>query len=149
MNETATTAPGEPVKLLLVEDDDVDVMGVKRAFKTLKIANPLFIAHDGIEALEYLRGENGREKVTSPYIILLDLNMPRMNGIEFLNEIRNDPDLRQSIVFVLTTSARDEDKVKAYDHNIAGYMLKSDPTKSFQEAMQLLDYYWTIVELPS
>lgn len=139
---------GRLVSLLLVEDDELDVMGIQRALTDLKIANPVTVAADGVEALEHLRGENGREKLAAPYIILLDLNMPRMTGLEFLQEIRNDPQLRTAIVFVLTTSAADEDKVKAYNHNVAGYIVKADPTRSFQEPVKLIDYYWTIVELP-
>ncbi|MEM6649831.1 MAG: response regulator [Pseudomonadota bacterium] len=135
------------VNLLLVEDDSADVMGIERALKSLKVSNPLTIANDGLEALDHLRGENGKEKLRAPYIILLDLNMPRMNGIEFLQEIRKDDELKTAVVFVLTTSSSDEDKVKAYEQNIAGYIVKNDPTKSFMEAVGLIDYYWSIVEL--
>ncbi|MEM9988340.1 MAG: response regulator [Pseudomonadota bacterium] len=138
---------GKPVNLLLVEDDSADVMGIERALKSLKVSNPLTIANDGLEALDHLRGENGKEKLQAPYIILLDLNMPRMNGIEFLQEIRKDDELKTAVVFVLTTSSSDEDKVKAYEQNIAGYIVKNDPTKSFMEAVGLIDYYWSIVEL--
>ena len=93
------------VNILLVEDDEVDVMAVKRALKTLKIANPFFRAADGIEALEMLRGTGGKKQLPSPYIVLLDLNMPRMDGLEFLDELRQDPALHRSVVFVMTTSA--------------------------------------------
>jgi len=108
---------GKPVTLLIVEDDEVDVIGIMRALESLKIANPTIIANDGIEALEHLRGENGREKITGPYIILLDINMPRMSGLEFLEIIRSDPALKKSIVFMLTTSNADQDIVAAYEHN--------------------------------
>ena len=91
------------VTFLLVEDDDIEVRVLKKTFAKLKIANDIVVAHDGIDALELLRGENGREKLQSPFIILLNINMPRMNGIEFLQEIRADPDLGNSVVFVLTT----------------------------------------------
>jgi CheY-like chemotaxis protein len=77
--------------------------GIVRAFKKAKIANPVSLAHDGIDALEMLRGTNGRERFPRPFLILLDLNMPRMNGIEFLKELRQDDELRKSIVFVMTT----------------------------------------------
>jgi len=139
---------GKPVTLLIVEDDEVDVMGIMRALKSLKISNPTITAKDGIEALEHLRGENGREKITGSYIILLDINMPRMDGLQFLKIIRADPDLKRAIVFMLTTSGTDNDIISAYDYNVAGYVVKSDPEASFREAAQLLNFYRTIVELP-
>jgi len=141
-------AAGNLVTLLLVEDDEIDVMGIRRALDDLKIKNPVVVAYDGVEALDHLRGTNGRERISGPYIILLDLNMPRMNGIEFLDELRDDPRLHASVVFVLTTSAADEDRVNAYEHNIAGYIVKADPATSFRKAIELIDFYWTIVELP-
>lgn len=139
---------GRDVTFLLVEDDEVDVMGIQRAFEKLKIANPLVVAHNGLEALVVLRGEDGVEKLNKPYIILLDLNMPKMNGIEFLDEIRKDPDLKSSVVFVLTTSSHDVDRVSAYERNVAGYMVKAKPLESFMEAMSMLDHYWRVVQLP-
>jgi CheY-like chemotaxis protein len=134
--------------LLHVEDDDICQMMLSRAFKKSKIANPISGARDGIEALEMLRGTNARERLPRPFLILLDLNMPRMNGIEFLKELRRDEDLRKSIVFVLTTSDADEDKVEAYNLGVAGYILKSNPANAFMEAAALLDTYWRVVELP-
>jgi len=136
------------VHILLIEDDLVDVMAVKRAFRDLKIANPLHEARDGVEALELLRGTNGRVPLPKPYVILLDLNMPRMSGIEFLKELRHDPALKASIVFVMTTSDAEEDRVGAYDLNIAGYVLKHSPGHSFLDAIAMLEHYWRIVELP-
>lgn len=134
--------------VLLVEDDDVDVMAVKRSFRELRIANPLFEARDGIEALERLRGKQGIPPIPSPFIILLDLNMPRMNGMEFLEEIRKDPQLHASIVFVMTTSSDENDRVRAYNYNVAGYVLKHSPGRSFIDAVSMLEHYWRIVELP-
>jgi CheY-like chemotaxis protein len=136
-------------QLLHVEDDDLDVMGVQRAFKSAKIANPITVAHDGLEALDILRGTNGRARLPRPFIVLLDLNMPRMDGIAFLKELRADGDLKKSIVFVMTTSNADEDKVRAYNLGVAGYIVKADPAKSFMEATALLDTYWRVVELLS
>jgi CheY-like chemotaxis protein len=137
------------VQLLHVEDDDLCLMGLNRAFRAAKIANPVSFAHDGIEALEMLRGTNGRPPLPRPFLILLDLNMPRMDGIEFLKEIREDEELRKSIVFIMTTSDTDEDKVKAYNLGVAGYILKSNPANAFLEATALLDTYWRVVEFPA
>lgn len=135
------------VNILLVEDDEVDIKVLKRAFKDLRIANPLQVASDGLEALALLRGEAG-PAIAQPCIVLLDLNMPRMGGIEFLRELRADPRLRSTVVFVLTTSAAEEDRVRAYELNVAGYVLKHSPAHSFMEAIQMLEHYWRIVELP-
>jgi CheY-like chemotaxis protein len=135
--------------LLHVEDDDLCLMGLERAFKAAKIANPIHFALDGIEALEMLRGTNGRARLPRPFIVLLDLNMPRMDGIEFLKEVRKDEELKKSIVFIMTTSNADEDKVAAYNLGVAGYILKSNPANAFLEATALLDTYWRVVELPA
>jgi len=141
--------PHSQVTFLLVEDDDVDVMCLQRAFRELGIANQLVVANDGIEALEMLRGENGYDPIPKPYIILLDLNMPRMNGTEFLTELRKDPAIKHSVVFVLTTSDDEQDKINAYEHHVAGYIVKSEAGRSFQPALEMLDRYWRVVELPS
>ena len=133
------------LNILLVEDDQVDVMNVKRAFERNRILNPLQVASDGIEALEMLR--NGTVPA-SRRIILLDLNMPRMNGIEFLRELRNDPELRPTPVVVLTTSNDERDRVEAYKLNVAGYLLKPVTFINFVELMAALNKYWSLVELP-
>ncbi len=136
------------VNLLLVDDDDVDVMGLKRAFTKSRIGNPITVARDGIEALEILRGQNGKAKLPKPHLILLDLNMPRMDGIEFLEALRADEDLRTAVVFMITTSKAEEDKARAYGHNVAGYIVKQDPASTFLQAVSLLEHYWKIVEFP-
>jgi CheY-like chemotaxis protein len=137
------------VNIFLIEDDEVDVMAVKRALKELKIANPFFRAADGVDALEMLRGENGKEKLPRPYIILLDLNMPRMGGLEFLEELRKDTALRSSIVFVMTTSAAEEDRVRAYSKCISGYLLKHSSAHTFLETVTMLEHYWRVIEFPN
>lgn len=135
----------QQLNVLLVEDDEVDVMTVKRAFQQNHISNPLFVAGDGVEALEKLRGE---ELPKGRRIVLLDLNMPRMNGIEFLRELRKDPALATTPVVVLTTSNDDQDKVEAYNLNVAGYLVKPVTFGNFCELMVALNKYWSLVELP-
>ena len=130
------------VTILLVEDDEVDVKALKWAFDKLKVANPLVIARDGTEALEMLK------ELPRPYLVITDINMPRMNGIELLRKIRQTPELRDAIVFVLTTSNDEQDKIDAYDLNVAGYMLKTDMGTSFSRAISLIDNYWKVVEFP-
>jgi CheY-like chemotaxis protein len=136
------------VAILVVEDDDGDAKTMERAFMRAKIANPRYRAIDGIEALEMMRGENGKQKLNRPYLLLIDLNMPRMNGIQLLQEIRRDPVLKRTIAFVLTTSKREEDKLAAYDLNIAGYILKQTADEDLLRLVKLIDCYWRIVEMP-
>lgn len=133
------------LNILLVDDDEVDVMTVKRAFSKANITNRLFVASNGVEALEMLRGG------TIPNIrrlILLDLNMPKMNGLEFLREVRNDPALAPLTVVVLTTSNEDRDRVDAYQLNVAGYLLKPVTFHTFADVMATLNKYWTLMEMP-
>ena len=130
------------VTILLVEDDEVDVKALQWAFDKLKIANPLVVARDGVEAWEML------PNLPRPYLIITDLNMPRMNGMEFLRKIRESDEYRDSIVFALTTSNDEQDKIDAYHLNVAGYMLKTDMGTSFQRAISLIDNYWKVVEFP-
>lgn len=136
------------VTILLVDDDEIDVMAVRRSFAELKIANPIVEAHDGIDALAMLRGEAGHVHVAPPVLVLLDLNMPRMGGLEFLDELRRDKALRRHLVFVMTTSAAEEDRVRAYDKNVAGYVLKHRPGQSFLDAISMLRHYWRVIEFP-
>ena len=133
------------LNILLVEDDQVDVMNVKRAFDKNRITNPLFVAGNGVEALAMLRGG---QVPASRRMILLDLNMPRMNGIEFLREVRKDPELHHIPVVVLTTSNDERDKIEAYNLNVAGYLLKPVTFINFVELMAALNKYWALVELP-
>lgn len=138
------------INILLVEDDAVDVMNVQRAFKKNNITNPLFIASNGLEALDMLRGYSGTLPTApgSRRLVLLDLNMPKMGGIEFLHELRNDPDLKLTPVVVLTTSNQDQDRVEAYNLNVAGYLLKPVTFTTFAELMVALNKYWALCELP-
>jgi CheY-like chemotaxis protein len=133
-----------PLEILLVEDDAVDVMNVRRAFSKNKLTNVIHEAKNGLEALEVLR--NGT--LPARHLVLLDLNMPKMNGIEFLRVLRADPNLQTTSVVVLTTSNEERDKVEAYKLNVAGYLLKPVTFPSFVDLMATLNKYWTLVEMP-
>lgn len=147
MNDPIT--PGErPLNIFMIEDDDMDAKALERAFRRGKVGNSIMRAVDGIEALEMLKGANGKTKPPSPRILLVDLNMPRMNGIELIQALRDDKELHHSIVFILTTSKRDEDKRASYDLNVAGYITKSTAGEDFGNLVSLMDYYGRIVELP-
>lgn len=136
---------GEAITLLLVEDDEVDALGVVRALRQQSIANPVVRAHDGVEALEMLRSN----EVARPFVVLLDLQMPRMNGLEFLEALRTDPDLEDTVVFVLTTSRARDDISATYHHQVAGYFVKDDVGQVFFDVINVLDGYWKIVHLPN
>lgn len=135
------------VHILLVEDDEVDIEAIRRALRKHALDNPVTVARDGHEALAILRGETA-ESVRPPLMILLDLNMPRMNGHEFLDELRADERLCDSIVFVLTTSDSEADKRAAYSRLVAGYMVKHRVGEEFDALLSLLRSYWNIVEFP-
>ena len=130
--------------ILLAEDDSVDAMTVKRAFSELKVTNELVRVINGEEAIEYLKTHTDKK----PCVILLDLNMPKMNGIEFLHVAKADDELRQIPVVVLTTSKDDRDKVETFKFSVAGYIVKPVDYKKFVEAMKVLNLYWTLSELP-
>lgn len=134
--------------IILVEDDDLDAVAVNRAFQKAKINNPIIRAKDGVEGLEILRGDKKSDLQQVPNILLVDINMPRMGGIEFVKALREDQELKHSVVFMLTTSKSDEDKLAAYDLNVAGYILKSNAGRDFMNLVNLIDAYWRVVELP-
>jgi CheY-like chemotaxis protein len=133
------------VTILLVDDDDLDIMNVRRAFKKANITHPVFVAENGIEALALLRSGG---LPSTRRLILLDINMPKMNGIEFLRELRKDPELSRLCVVVMTTSNEDRDRVEAYQLNVAGYLLKPVTSHRFVEAMITLNQYWMQMEMP-
>jgi len=134
--------PNKP--LMVIEDDQVDVMTIKRALKEIHVSNPVVHLENGEEALQYLR-DPSKDK---PCIILLDLNMPIMNGTEFLEVIKHDKELRRFPVIVLTTSEEQQDKLNSFNLGVAGYMAKPVDYKQFVEVMRSIDLYWTISELP-
>jgi CheY-like chemotaxis protein len=130
--------------ILLVEDDEIDIKSVKRAFNEINVTNPLEITHNGEEALRYLK--DGKKK--RPGLILLDLRMPRMDGIEFLKVIKKEDALRIIPVVVLTTSKEDEDKAEGYNLGISGYMMKPVNYIDFVEVIKTIKMYWTLSESP-
>ena len=131
------------ITFLLVEEDEVDILNVKRAFKKNSIDSTLEVAKNGLEALEMLRSG----QITRPSCVLLDINMPKMNGLEFLEELRNDKEFHNLVVFVLTTSNDDRDKIDAYNYNVAGYIIKPVSFEKFIEAIKSLSDYLDMIEL--
>ena len=131
--------------ILLVEDDIVDAMTVKRALKELNVTNQLVHSIDGEQALEYLKADDNKK----PCVILLDLNMPKMNGIEFLQAVKKDEKLKKTPVVVLTTSKEDNDVTTSFRFSVAGYMVKPVDYKKFVEAIRAINLYWTLSELPN
>jgi CheY-like chemotaxis protein len=143
-----TNPAPRPIRILLVEDDDGDAKAVERTFLRARIANPIVRAIDGAEALDLMKGANGHSKLQRPYILLVDLNMPRTNGLQLIQAIRADPELHDSVIFVLTTSNRTEDKESAHSMNVTGYILKESAGEDFLRLFSLVDSYWRIVEMP-
>jgi CheY-like chemotaxis protein len=142
-------SPQPTVNLLVVEDNEIDREALRRAFRRHGVSQPMIDVDDGIEALAVLRGERDHaHALHRPYLILLDLNMPRMNGLELLRELRRDPRLKDSVVFVLTTSRAEEDKTAAYAEHIAGYLVKGDLGQNFGGLLDLITAYCKVVELP-
>jgi len=130
--------------ILLVEDDRVDVMTVKRALKEIRVTNKVNIVQNGEEALNFLRDPN----TELPAIILLDINMPKMNGIEFLKEAKNDDVLKRIPTIVLTTSRDDCDRLESFNLGAAGYMIKPVDYLQFVDVMRAINLYWTLSEMP-
>ncbi|MBF0161307.1 MAG: response regulator [Magnetococcales bacterium] len=131
--------------ILLVEDDRVDAMTVKRALKAIHVGNPVALVGNGEEGVAWLQDPQNER----PCIILLDLNMPRMNGIEFLNAIKQEEHLRTIPVVVLTTSKDELDRAKSFDLGVAGYMVKPVDYLQFVEVIRTINLYWTLSELPA
>lgn len=137
------------VNILVVEDDDVDVESLRRLFAKNGIKNPVYHAANGYEALDIMRGDDlqggvSAQRLAKPFIVLLDINMPLMNGLELLKALRADENLKDTVVFILTTSPRSEDKDMTYQMNVAGYFLKKD----IHQLITLLRLYWEINEFP-
>jgi CheY-like chemotaxis protein len=130
-------------KIMLIEDDEIDVMTVKRALKELNVENPLVVASNGEEALKMLQ-----EYSYKPFIIILDLNMPRMNGLEFLKIIKNDEDFKKIPAVVLTTSKEEQDIFESYKLGVAGYIIKPVDYSKFVDALRTLNLYWNLCNVP-
>jgi CheY-like chemotaxis protein len=139
----------QQLSILLVEDDEVDVMNVQRALKKNSATSTLYRAANGIEALTMLRTNSQIAQANnSRLLILLDLNMPKMGGIEFLKELRSDPTFHKLPVVVLTTSMQDSDLSAAYEYNVAGYIVKPITFSSFVETIDVLNRYWSLCKMP-
>ncbi|WP_420862340.1 response regulator [Algirhabdus cladophorae] len=136
------------VRFLIVDDDRVSIMALQRSLRKLRIVNELEIAKDGLEALSILNASVEAEGRLLPYIVILDLNMPRMNGFEFLEKIRSDPMLNKLIIFVLTTSDTPRDVSSAYEKNVAGYIVKDNPKETLWQALEMINAYSRLVEMP-
>lgn len=142
------TADIAPISLLLVEDDDIDATTVLRGLARAGIANPLVRARDGIEALDLMLGMNGKERLAPPYLLLVDIRMPRLDGLGLVRRVRGNPQLQRTIIFILTTSDSDRDRVAAYDAHVAGYVVKSTDPEHFHALARMLEYYLLIVSPP-
>jgi CheY-like chemotaxis protein len=129
--------------ILLVEDDRVDIMTVQRALKRNEIDMPLRVARTGLEALSMLRGEDGCERISPPpALILLDLNLPKMSGIEFLRELRSDPELRDQRIIVLTSSNEPKDRAAAFEYDVDDYIVKPHSFDEFTRAIATILALW-------
>lgn len=141
--------PQERFKLLIIEDDELDLEKIQRAMKRLGKDTELLHACDGIAGLELLRGNDETPGLREPLLVLLDLNMPRMNGHEFLAEVRADKKLRRLPIFVMSTSDRPQDINQAYDHNVNGFLIKPFTMQQTYDLMETLFNYWGIMRYPS
>lgn len=140
---------GKTPTILIVEDNELDAEKIVRSMRRLKMTNDVVRATNGEEALGVLRGTNGQTKLVPPYIILLDINMPKMNGLEFLQALRADDALDRSPVFMLTTSDSQKDIDAAYQYNVCGYVVKPVKSEQMTAALKTLNLYWDVTELPT
>jgi CheY-like chemotaxis protein len=136
------------VTILLVEDDDIDAQTVMRGLASAKIVNPVVRARDGVEALDLLKGSVGKKRLAPPYLLLVDIRMPRLDGLGLVRAIRSDPALQRTIIFILTTSDSEVDRANAYNEHVAGYIVKSNSPEQFIRLAHMLEYYIMIVEVP-
>lgn len=144
----SVVADRRQLNLVLIEDDDIDAEMVARALAREGVFTAVHRARDGVEAFDILLGDDGRPPLERPYLILLDIRMPRMDGLQFLARLRETPGVADSVVFVLTTSDDDRDIVAAYDRCVAGYLLKDQGSGDLVDVARMLDLYWRHVEFP-
>lgn len=138
-----------PIEILLVEDNEPDILLTQEAFRDARIANRLHVTRDGVEALSFLRREAPFEDAARPDVILLDINMPRMGGLEMLREVKADEELRTIPVVVLTTSQADEDILRSYQSHASSYIVKPVGFENFHQAIRAFETYWlSFVRLP-
>jgi CheY-like chemotaxis protein len=136
------------VSILLVEDDDIDAATITRGLARANILNPLIRARDGVHALELLLGTNGQKRLPPPYLLLIDIRMPRLDGLGLIRAIRGNPTLQRTIIFILTTSDDERDRIAAYDAHVAGYIVKSNAPEHYRALAGMLEYYLLIVSPP-
>lgn len=140
--------PQRKTSIFVVDDDDIDAMAIERAYLKVDPNCMIYRAVDGIEAINMLTGENGAVKIPEPNFILVDINMPRMNGIKFIKLVREHPQLKNSIIFVLTTSKNEADRNAAYDLRIAGYIVKDNIDSNYNKLVETLDNLCTLITFP-
>jgi CheY-like chemotaxis protein len=138
------------IPILLVEDDENDILITKRAFDRYNLKNTLYVARDGEEALDFIyrRGDFEDESIPTPGLILLDINMPRMNGIEVLRHLKKDPEKKRIPIVMLTTSRREQDKIESYNLGVNSYVVKPVDFNKFIEAVTTINLYWSLNQLP-
>jgi len=141
----------DPFVILMAEDDEHDIVATKRAWKKHRIANPLYIVNDGEECLDFLhqRGKYSEPGAAPrPGIVMLDIKMPKMDGLAVLKQIREDDEMRHLPVIILTTSKAEEDRIRGYDLGVNAYIVKPVGFDSFSEAVNTISLFWQLVELP-
>jgi len=142
------TVNSPQITILLVEDDDIDAVTITRGLSRAGITNPVVRARDGMEALEMLLGKGDKPRLAPPYLLLIDIRMPRLDGLGLVRAIRSDPTLQRTIIFILTTSDNDRDRIAAYDAHVAGYIVKSNAPEHYRALGEMLEYYLMIVSPP-
>jgi CheY-like chemotaxis protein len=136
------------VTILLVDDDKFDTAAMRRGLRAQHIINDVVERGSGLEALDLLRGTNGQIALQQPCLVVLDLNMPRMGGLEFLDELRSDPELRRTLIFVMSTSVAADDVNRCYDKNVAGYTVKRGSPEAVRDTVLMLEKYCNVVAFP-
>jgi len=138
------------IPILLVDDDEDDILITRRAFERYEPKNTLYVVRDGDEALDFIyhRGNYKDKSIPAPRLIFLDINMPKMNGIEVLRRLKNDPEKRRIPVVILTTSQREQDKIESYNLGVNSYIVKPVDFNKFIEAISTINLYWSLNQLP-